>query len=234
MNGENRARDHYQGLEGLAYQEGKRSVPSATYPWVARLRAEKFARLIRKEDVVLEYGVGLGWNLAFLNCRRKLGYDVGTFLGEGLAERNIEFIKDTRTLAAGSINVVICHHTLEHCLAPGEELEEMFRLLPSQGRLVLVVPYERERSLRHYRPGDARRHLYAWTVQSLGNLVSATGFEVVETAIRLYGYERIAAIWATRLRWSERGFRFMNKIGRLLFPIWEIQLLARKSEEAGR
>ena len=228
MNGGNRARDHYRGLAGLAYQAGKRSVPSATYPWVARLRAEKFARIIRKEDIVLEYGVGQGWNLALLNCRRKIGYDVGAFLGEGLAERNIEFIDDTRKLPAGSISVILCHHTLEHCLAPGDELEEMFRLLPPEGRLLLAVPYERERSLRRFRPGDARRHLYAWTVQSLGNLVSTIGFEVVEAAIRLYGYERIAAIWADRLRCGERGFRVINKVGRLLFPIWEIQLLARK------
>ncbi|HUC86458.1 MAG TPA: hypothetical protein VL970_14785, partial [Candidatus Acidoferrales bacterium] len=67
---------HYRGDEGRRYQESKRGLPAQALPWVAALRARKFAPLVRPEDVVLEYGVGAGWNLAALVCQRKLGFDV--------------------------------------------------------------------------------------------------------------------------------------------------------------
>jgi SAM-dependent methyltransferase len=137
--------DHYCGDAGQRYQAEKRAVPEAAYDWVARLRAEKFAPHVAAGDIVLEYGIGLGWNLAMLKCRRRLGYDVAEFLGPGLETRGIEFMADTAAVEAGSVDVVICHHTLEHLLAPALALKEMCRLLRSGGRIWLSVPYERER-----------------------------------------------------------------------------------------
>jgi len=71
----NSVRNQYRGEEGANYHQNKRAIPATAYPWVAKMRAAKFAGFIQNEDRVLEYGVGSGWNLALLNCRRKLGYD---------------------------------------------------------------------------------------------------------------------------------------------------------------
>ena len=67
---------HYQGEAGRAYHEGKRGLPAEAFPWVARLRAEKFAAHVRPSDTVVEFGVGAGWNLAELKCARRIGFDV--------------------------------------------------------------------------------------------------------------------------------------------------------------
>jgi hypothetical protein len=85
---------------------------------VTRRRAAKLQPYVGEGDVVVELGVGLGWNLAQLRCRRKIGCDVGEFLAEALAGTGIEFVPDSRALPAGLADVVLCHHTLEHLLAP--------------------------------------------------------------------------------------------------------------------
>src|ERR1700678_4197381 len=129
------AQRHYRGDAGRRYQGSKRGLPEQAIPWVAALRARKFAPLIGPEDVVLEYGVGSGWNLADLRCRRKLGFDVADFLEPSLRALGIEFVADTKVLPDSSVDVAICHHTLEHVLHPPEVLEEIRRLLKPAGRL---------------------------------------------------------------------------------------------------
>ncbi len=60
---------HYRGEAGRQYHESKRGIPEQAVPWVIALRARKFAPFIASEDIVAEYGVGAGWNLAGLKCR---------------------------------------------------------------------------------------------------------------------------------------------------------------------
>src|SRR5580704_2511624 len=106
------AQRHYRGDAGRRYQEFKRGLPAQAIPWVAALRARKFTPEIGAEDVVLEYGVGSGWNLAALRCRRKMGFDIADFLEPSLRALGIEFVADTRVIPDAGVDVVICHHTL--------------------------------------------------------------------------------------------------------------------------
>ena len=118
---------HYEGDAGRAYHTGKRGLPPAAYPWVARLRAEKFSQHVRATDTVVEFGVGAGWNLAELKCARRIGFDVADFLAPELRARGIEFVSDAAQFADASADVIICHHMLEHVLQPAASLAEMRR-----------------------------------------------------------------------------------------------------------
>lgn len=218
---------HYQGEAGRQYHEVKRAIPPATFDWVARLRARKLAPHVRAEDVVLEYGVGHGWNLAALRCRRRIGYDISELVGPALLERGLEFVRDTRPLAAGSIDVVVCHHALEHTLNPAQELAEMRRLLKPGGRLLLFVPYEKERRYHCYHATEPNHHLYAWNVQTLGNLVTDCGFEFVTGGIARFRFDRFAAVWAHRLRVGESGFLCLRALLLALAPEYEVRIVAR-------
>ena len=223
----------YQGEAGRHYQESKRAIPEDSFPWVARLRAGKLMPWVHAEDTVLEYGVGYGWNLAALRCRRRLGFDVAGFLEPQVRAGGIEFVEDTSALSGGVADVVICHHTLEHALHPPEMLAGIRRLLRPGGQLLLFVPFERERRYRRFRADEPNHHLYSWNVQTLGNLVQAAGFEVRTARVDRFGYDRFAAAWAHRLHLGETGFRLIRRAAHLVVPAWEVRLVALKPRAEG-
>jgi SAM-dependent methyltransferase len=223
------AQRHYRGDAGRRYHQIKRGIPEQAIPWVARLRARKFSGLIGANDVVLEYGVGNGWNLAALRCQRKIGFDVADGVEASVCALGIEFVADTNLIAEAVADVVLCHHTLEHILHPPEALKEMGRLLKPQGRLLLYVPLERETRYEHFRRDEPNHHLYSWNVQTLGNLVEETGFKVTEAGSGEFGYTRFAAVWAARLHLGEGGFRFARRFLHTIRPAYEARVIAVKN-----
>src|SRR3954452_7811485 len=99
---EDKAKQRYQGSQGQQYHGAKRALPGQAIPWVARFRARKLSAFVQPSDTVLEYGVGLGWNLAALECARKIGVDVGEFLRAELERQGIEFVSQADSLADAS------------------------------------------------------------------------------------------------------------------------------------
>ncbi len=196
------------------------------------LRAEKFQRHVRPEDVVVELGVGSGWNLGRLRCARRIGVDTATFLGERVAALGIEFLTDLAALPEATADVAICHQTLEHMLEPAAALRALARVLKRGGRLVLHVPWERERRYGHYRTTEPNHHLYNWNAQNVGNLVTVLGYRVESVAVRRYGYDRFAADAAARLRWGERGFRLVRACLVGVRPLWEVELIGLTATDA--
>lgn len=219
---------HYSGEAGKIYHSSKRAIPAPAFPWVARLRAEKIQFHIRPSDIVFEYGLGFGWNLAALNCSRKMGSDAAEFLETGVQSRGIEFIRNPQTLAPASIDVVICHHTLEHVINPASTLAEMGQWLRPGGKLLLFVPFEKERRYRSFDPHEPNHHLFSWNVQTLANLVVEQGYRVVEAGIGPFGYDRFASAWACKLHGGENTFRFIRGLAHALRPAKEVRLVAVK------
>jgi ubiquinone/menaquinone biosynthesis C-methylase UbiE len=127
------------------------------------------------------------------------------------------------------VDVVLCHHTLEHLLHPATALQEMGRLLRPEGKLLLYVPFERERKYRRFDPTEPNHHLYSWNVQSLGNLAAESGFRVLAAGTRLFGYERFTAVWASKAGLGERGFRALRLLLLIMKPAREIWMAATHS-----
>lgn len=217
----------YRGGPGRAYHEGKRALAPAAQEWVWRLRAEKFRPWVSPTDAVVELGVGAGWNLARLNCGRRIGCDAADFLAPGLTALGIEFVPSLASLPAACADVAICHQTLEHLLEPVAALRELARVLRPEGRLVLHVPWEVERRYRRYDPAEPNHHLYHWNAQNLGNLATVLGWRIRELRVRPYGYDRFAANLAVRLRAGETGFRRLRRLLVMLRPLREVELVAQ-------
>jgi SAM-dependent methyltransferase len=227
------AERHYRGEAGARYQAGKRAIPEAAIPWVARVRAEKISGHLRASDMVLEYGAGFGWNLAHLECRRKLAFDLEDYLSPSVRALGVEFVPEIKSLPNGSFDVVLCHHTLEHVPQPAVVLEAIRRLLQPNGKLLLFVPYERERKYRRFDPEEPNHHLYSWNAQTLGNLAQEAGFRVVAAGTAAFGYDRFAAAWAVKLRLGESGFRCLRRLLLLLKPAREVRVVAVKTKMEG-
>lgn len=220
------APQHYTGDAGRQYHEGKRGTPTVCFDWISRLRAGKFQSHIKSSDVVFEFGVGSGWNLASLQCARKIGCDVAEFLADDVRHRGIEFLPDSKILATASVDVVLCHHALEHVPDPFVTLAELKRLLKPGGKLLLFVPFEKERRYRTFNPTEPNHHLFSWNVQTLGNLVSDSGFNIQELDLGKFRFDRYAAVMAHRFHRGERTFRVLRRLGLLVAPEFEIRLIA--------
>jgi len=223
---QDKIKQRYSAEQGKAYHDTKRFIPDRAYLWVARLRAQKFSPYVSENDTVLEYGVGTGWNLAELKCKRRLGYDLSEHLKPVIESHGIEFLKDITAVGDGSIDVVICHHVLEHTSNPPEVLQQITHMLRPNGKLLLFVPYEKERRYRYYNPREPNHHLYSWNVQTLGNLVEDVGFKVIEARVGRFGYDRFAAVWSARLGLGELGYRFIREVIHLLRPAFEVRIIA--------
>ena len=216
----------YQGSSGQAYHEGKRALRSECLPWLMALRANKFQTHVRPDGVVFELGVGAGWNLGQLRCARRIGCDTSEFLAERVRALGIEFVADIAAVPDATAHVAICHHALEHFWEPAEALRQLARVLKPGGKLILHVPWERERRYARYQPDDPNHHLYDWNAQNLGNLVTVLGYQIESVGIRRYGYDRFAANLAFRLHAGERGFRAIRTGLIALRPLLEVELVA--------
>ena len=225
---DNSAARHYQGVAGRAYHDGKRGIPPEAFPWVARLRAEKFSPHVRPTDTVVEFGVGAGWNLAELKCARCIGFDVTDFLEPALRELGVEFVREAAAVADASADVVICHHMLEHALNPAASLAEIRRVLKLGGKLLLHVPFEKESRYCHHDPAEPNHHLFSWNVQTLGNLATECGFKLESAAIGQFGYDRAASVLACKLKLGEGGFRLLRSCAHFVFPASEVRMVAMK------
>ena len=216
----------YQGSSGRDYHEHKRGLRPECLEWLLALRAAKFQRQVRAEDIVFELGVGAGWNLGWLRCARRICGDTSEFLAERVTALGIEFVTDIAAVPDATANVIICHQTLEHLLEPADALRQLARVLKPGGKLILHVPWERERRYARYRPDEPNHHLYHWNAQNLGNLVTVLGYRIESVGIRRYGYDRFAANLAFRLHAGERGFRAIRAGLIALRPLREVELVA--------
>ncbi len=219
-------RAHYVGDSGRAYHARRFAIPDAAYDWVARSRARKIAPQVSAAHTVVEFGVGHGWNLAALECRERVGVDVGAHVAPIVREHGIRFVEHPEELRSGSADVLICHHVLEHVPDPAATLAELHRILSPTGRLLLFVPYETERRFRRYTTDEPDHHLFSWTPQSLGNLVHDCGFSVDSAGLGEFGYDRIAAAWACRLGLGELGFRLLRRLALAVRPAREVRIVA--------
>ena len=228
MTFEDKTRQRYSGEKGRQYHQTKRSIPDSAYQWVSKHRASKIQPFINKADTVLEYGVGTGWNLAELDCEIKLGFDLSEHLEPVVRSHGIEFIKDIKNIDDASVDMVICHHVLEHTGNPPEILNEIRRVLGENGKLLLFVPFEKESRYRHFNPDEPNHHLYSWNVQTMGNLVNDMGFTIIQGKVREFGYDRFAAVWAVKLGLGQIGFRLIRKVIHLIKPASEVYIMAKK------
>jgi SAM-dependent methyltransferase len=154
----------------------------------ARYSAEVYFRGVPRDARVLEYGCGIGQNIALLNSA--VGIDVSAEALEAARKRGIQVCETSRDLADGSFDVVLCRHCLEHVERPMDDLLEMRRLLRPGGLLRLVLPRE-----RHYRPqqeSDIHQHLYCWNFRAINNLLGRCQFQPTANRVHyVLGFRRL-------------------------------------------
>lgn len=217
---------HYTGAAGREYHGRKHILPAEAVSWVARLRAEKIQPFVQPTDMVFEFGAGTGWNLLGLRCARRIAFDLSG--RPESSDPGIDWIDNLSEIAPESINVVVCHHTLEHVELPPVELRKLAQLLRPGERILLFVPFEKERRYRQHDPNEPNHHLYSWNAQTLGNLVTECGFKLESATVGEFGYDRFASNLAYKLKIGERGFRLIRRMVHLVKPASEVRVVASR------
>jgi SAM-dependent methyltransferase len=189
VDAEDRARAVYRGAAGNTYFKTL-DGDAFTQAVVARERARKVQPHVRSDDRVLEYGVGGGYNLRFVRCRERWGYDLNEAGRDACVDAGIRFVTDPGALTPASFDVVVCHHVLEHVPDPMRTIQELETLARPGGTVLIFVPFETRRRYREHRPDDPNHHLFSWNVQSLGNLLSRSGLHLDTIGVRAFSYER--------------------------------------------
>jgi len=227
-NFEERVKNHYLNEQGKEYHLKKRKLSEDLFPWVIKLRTEKFQAFISQSDDVLEYGAGNGWNLMGLKCASKSAYDLSLLNKERMESHGIKFYESEVSIPKNKFDIIICHHVLEHVPYPGTTLSFLESCLKENGKLILVVPLEGQ-SNNKFDLKDREGHLYSWTAQTLGNLVNRAGFRVHDIKIKWRGYDRFAAEISKKLKLGEFGFRIIRMLALMIRTEKEIILVASKN-----
>ncbi|MGH9808205.1 MAG: class I SAM-dependent methyltransferase, partial [Terriglobia bacterium] len=143
-----------------------------------------------------------------------------------VANRSQVEIVNSLEASGDAYDVVICHHVLEHLLAPAETLINLRRLLRPGGTLLLFVPYEEQHRYRKHIASDRNYHYYSWTPHTLANLVIECGFNLQFAKLGLFGYDRLCARLAAKLHLGDIGFCFLRGCAHLIRREREVRIVA--------
>jgi len=184
--------------QGIAhfYQERYRYLFPAEVPWkdLTRFFAWRGDRVFAQQRLALinsalpenarlfELGSGFG---AFLGAVASKRPDVHLLANEPdrvhrqmlLGGAPVDFIEELSELAPASLEAVVSFHVVEHLPNPLDSLDRLAQVLAPGGQLWLEVPDIRAdwRTRLYVHPA----HLSYFCAESLGNLVTAAGFEVL-------------------------------------------------------
>ncbi len=211
---------YYQGQRGQAYfARQDEAGPGAVWDLFF------WTPYISVSDDIVEFGCGAGHLLSALPGRTKVGVEINPTAAAAAAARGLEVRPSTEGLQSGTFSRAISSHALEHVSSPHSALVELRRLLRPDGELLLLLPLDdwRTRKHRRYEQHDADMHLYTWTPQHLGNLLTSSGFEPLQIDVVTY-------CWPPRLpqlfwRMSPKIFRAVGHVSARLLK--RRQLFAR-------
>jgi SAM-dependent methyltransferase len=142
--------------------------------------AFKFKNTVRPADTVIDFGCGGGFLLHNLNCATRIGIEPNPSAAESVRKFGIKHFTSPsealRELGGEVADVIISNHALEHTLNPLQEIKSLRPLLKRGGTIHFYVPCEAI-SLR-YDPNNINYHLFSWSPQNLGNLLTEAGYKV--------------------------------------------------------
>lgn len=212
---------------GSHYHEGVHHLLPGGEVYISKIRSEKIQSFINESDIVFEYGVGQGWNLASLRAAFKEGYDLYT--PAGITENyKINLIKEISNDLQNKYDTVICSHVLEHVINPAETLNLLHGVLKPEGKLILFVPYENQRRLKQYIPNEKNHHLFSWNPQTLGALLSVCKFNIFSVKLKKFGYERYFANLCVKFKLPYWVYKMLIRLALLLRPEYEIMVVAQR------
>ncbi|WP_417611779.1 class I SAM-dependent methyltransferase [Owenweeksia hongkongensis] len=207
--------------ENYHTQRHSQHVDPVYYKARAQIALTKFFRGIDTNSRILDYGCGMGQNIALLP--NAMGYDISEYSVGFAKQKGINATNDLENIPEESFDYVFSSHVLEHHPHPKTMIESMHSKLKPGHDLLLIIPYE-----RHGKGSfklDLNQHLYTWNFQTINNLLISSGFKIKQNRyLRGAGYNKL--LFLNKISTS-LYFSVTNFVSRLA-GIKEIMVVATK------
>ena len=136
-----------------------------------------YERYIDPEDNVIDFGCGGGFLLGNIGCKNKIGIEINPEARKLASSNGVETVSSVSEIPDAWADIIISCHALEHTSRPLDELISLYPKLKAKGKIIFVVPYERNVA---FEPNDINQHLYTWSRMNLGNLFTKAGYNVIK------------------------------------------------------
>jgi SAM-dependent methyltransferase len=140
-----------------------------------------FENNVNKTDILMDFGCGGGYLLDIFENKTKFGFEINKSAIDECNRKNIKVFDNFNDIENDSIDCIISHHAIEHVPLPLDTLKNLYTKLKPGGKIIIVIPCEQpsEESF-YYKPNDINQHLHTWCPMTFGNLVTLSGFNVIE------------------------------------------------------
>lgn len=160
------------------------------------IRSLKWAKLLkneRKTSTILDVGCGGGTLLRNMHSggfKNLTGIDL--FIEQDIERDNIRILKtdianyparaNANPQLPSKFSLIMMHHSFEHMDNPHEVMQQCYKLLAPDGRMIIRIPVCDCYAYRKYGSNsyqiDAPRHLFLHTVRSMFILAEQSGFSI--------------------------------------------------------
>lgn len=189
----------------------------------SKIALEKYFKEVPKTSKVLDFGCGLGANI--FQLKNASGYDISKFALAFCKSKGIKTYTDIYKIPNNYFDVVFSSHVLEHVTNPFETLKTIHKKLKKEGKLILVLPKEKEIKLTDFKL-DKNGHLCCWTFRTIVNLLVRTGFKVISVR---YEYGKAYKILLPFNRLNFKLYLFLTRIAARLCGSKEMIIEAIKN-----
>jgi 2-polyprenyl-3-methyl-5-hydroxy-6-metoxy-1,4-benzoquinol methylase len=200
--------------------------PTTQFNYLQPIRAT-----IRLDSRILDVGCGAGNHLKSLH---EAGYTnllgVDPFIENDIDYENGLIIKKQHIQEVqGNYDLIMFHHSFEHCPDPIDILQSVFALLVPGGHCVIRIPIASSYAWKCYGVNwaqlDAPRHLYLHSVESMEIISNKVGFELGDiiydsTSFQFWGSEQYIKdipLMDNRSLWVNPGSTLFSKEDIALF-----------------
>lgn len=185
--------DYYKSESYLSHKNDKKSLIAWLYSFIKNFNL-KYKYKVSTENLncgnLLDIGCGIG---DFATFAQKKGWAVFGIEPSGdarkIAEQNLgkNILKPDEILQLNdsSFDLITMWHVLEHVDDLHSQVQNLYRLLKPNGRLVIALPNHNSYDAKHYgkywAAYDVPRHLYHFDRNSLLNIINDTSIKFKKT-----------------------------------------------------
>lgn len=181
---------YYESEDYISHTDGKRSLFEKVYHFIKRKAIRDKVSLISKlqpqKGMLLDIGAGTGdflqeasnqnWQCTGIEPSEK---------AKGIAiQKGVSFADDLASLENHSFDVITMWHVLEHVPDLEKQIQELKRLLKSNGTILIAVPNFKSFDAQHYgkfwAAYDVPRHLWHFSKTAIEKLFARENMKLTQ------------------------------------------------------